>query len=625
MKSSRTYYLGLLLLLFPLLSSAQVDETELKNKIYEARNDNDARLLKLWTEEYRENCKRQRISCSHKELVDLFEIEFMKTTDVKKSKSFIKICEQFLDNFPNSTYRPYVLNKIQVLSGNKSKGLKAKLCDEILSLETEEQLEEAYEASQKAISKSCAKKIERKLVPLKLSYELDSRTANFCLCKAKFKGLEGKFPVITTLNNYSQEAQADYFYKDSIFHFIIPDASKKSFQVEVSDTKWKKDTIVMECLAQQYISENEIYDDYIDISRIVEGFPLTLDVSSGEGSILSRKILETKPNLSLGVLKLLNLHDSLNIVIVDNNQVTLHNETIYRNKTFFEKIPSWFLGILLLPLMYWFINLFKEKKRAKVVVKASSETTSTPVIPVQNDHKKVVLPETTIAPVPIIKEEPKSITVGEEERSKIKIKKSKSEKSINFKDFGSLSDYKSISLKRVWEDTMINKVHLSQRFIDQLEDYLVYSTDGIPLDTIPEKGGFVLGYVSQNEDGTYNLTIEDLLSASAEESGRYQFGYSIESWTRLESHLEEANDKHLNLIGWFHTHPGHGIFLSRPDINISENFFNLPHQIAVELDNYQRDENPRFDFGIFSLKRSGKVNNKVDLLTDWFKLEDYLS
>lgn len=615
----------MLLFLLPLLSFSQVDETELKNKIFDARNDNDLRLLNLWTAEYRENCKRQRISCAHKELVDLFEIEFMKTTDAKKSKGYVKICQEFLDNFPNSTYTPYVLNKIQVLSENKAKGLKAKLCDEILSLETEEQLNEAYDSSKKSLNKSCIKKIKRKLVPLKLSYETDSRSANFCLCKAKFKGLEGKFPVITPLNNYSQEAEADYFYKDSIFHFIIPNATKKTFQVEVPDTKWKKDTIVMECLAQQYISENEIHDDFIDMSRIVEGYPIQFDVMNGDESVLSRKILEAKPELSIGILDLLNVHDSLKLVMIDNNEVTLHSSTLYRSKTFFEKIPSWLFGILLLPIMYSFINLFKEKKRAKVIVKASSESKPTTASnSIKKRKEKIILQEPVVAEKSSSKEEPKSINVGKEEKAKIKIKKAKSEKSINFKNLEELTDHKLISLNRVWEDTMINKVLISQKFISQLEDYLVYSTDGIPLNTIPEKGGFVLGYVSQNQNGTYNLAIEDLLSASAEESGRYQFGYSIESWTTLESYLEDANDKYLNLIGWFHTHPGHGIFLSRPDINISENFFNLPHQIAVELDNYQRDENPRFDFGIFSLKRSGKVNNKADLLTDWFKLEDYL-
>jgi len=614
LKSCWAYYLGLLLLL-PSISFSQVDETELKNKIIDARNDNDQRSLDLWIAEYRENCKSQRISCVHKELVDLFEIETLKTTDLKKSKKFILTCEEFLDNFPTSTYTPYVRNKIQVLSESKGKGPKSKLCDEILTIDTRFGLEEALESSENELDENCKERIERKLKPLKLSYELDSRSANFCLCIAKFDGLEGKFPKIIALNNHSAEERIDYFYRDSVFHFIIPDASKKSFQVEVPDTKWKNSTIVMECPAQQYITENEIYDDYIDLSKVVEGYPLTMDISTGSDSILARKILQPKNEVSVGITGFLKVYDSLKLVIVDKNMVTLHSSTLHRDKTIFEKMPAWLIGIVVLPLLFLFFNLFKRKKRAKVFVSASS-----------NEPKEVTkkLTKETIVLQEIKSNTPKPEDVGNAEKSKIKIQKSNSEKSISYKKIEDLSGYQTISLKRVWENTMIHKVHLSERFVDQLEDYLVYTSDGIPLETIPEKGGFVLGYISKNSDGTFDLGIEDLLSASAEESGRYQFGYSIESWTNLETHIEEANDKYLYLIGWFHTHPGHGIFLSRPDINISENFFNLPYQIAVELDNYQREENPRFDFGIFSLKKDGKVNNKADLLTDWFELEDYL-
>jgi hypothetical protein len=46
-------------------------------------------------------------------------------------------------------------------------------------------------------------------------------------------------------------------------------------------------------------------------------------------------------------------------------------------------------------------------------------------------------------------------------------------------------------------------------------------------------------------------------------------------------------DKHypdLRIVGWYHTHPGHGIFLSDMDIFLHESFFGLPWQMALVYD-----------------------------------------
>ncbi len=46
----------------------------------------------------------------------------------------------------------------------------------------------------------------------------------------------------------------------------------------------------------------------------------------------------------------------------------------------------------------------------------------------------------------------------------------------------------------------------------------------------------------------------------------------------------------LRIVGWYHTHPGHGIFLSEMDIFLHESFFGLPWQTAFVYDPRSGDE-----------------------------------
>ena len=63
------------------------------------------------------------------------------------------------------------------------------------------------------------------------------------------------------------------------------------------------------------------------------------------------------------------------------------------------------------------------------------------------------------------------------------------------------------------------------------------------------------------------------------------------------------------MIGWYHTHPGFGIFLSGMDLFICDNFFNLPWQVAFVYDPLGGDE------GNF-VWRSGKPTREPVLLED---------
>jgi hypothetical protein len=61
------------------------------------------------------------------------------------------------------------------------------------------------------------------------------------------------------------------------------------------------------------------------------------------------------------------------------------------------------------------------------------------------------------------------------------------------------------------------------------------------------------------------------------------------------------------IVGWYHTHPGFGIFLSEMDVFICEHFFNLPWQTAFVFDPHSGEE------GNF-IWRSGKPDKDAMLI-----------
>ncbi|MDR2438595.1 MAG: Mov34/MPN/PAD-1 family protein [Planctomycetaceae bacterium] len=88
---------------------------------------------------------------------------------------------------------------------------------------------------------------------------------------------------------------------------------------------------------------------------------------------------------------------------------------------------------------------------------------------------------------------------------------------------------------------------------------------------------------------------EPFLLIKASIIGKYTDGnvasvtFTAETW----NHVWQEQEKHYpetNIIGWYHTHPGFGIFLSRMDLFICEHTFNAPHQVAYVYDPQSEDE-----------------------------------
>ena len=101
-------------------------------------------------------------------------------------------------------------------------------------------------------------------------------------------------------------------------------------------------------------------------------------------------------------------------------------------------------------------------------------------------------------------------------------------------------------------------------------------------DTSVELCGVLAGFLCKDGLGPY-LLVEKAIAGSATRRTGSQVTFTHETWERIHKQME-SEPPGLRIIGWYHTHPGFGIFLSDMDQFIQDNFFNVPHNIAFVYD-----------------------------------------
>lgn len=75
---------------------------------------------------------------------------------------------------------------------------------------------------------------------------------------------------------------------------------------------------------------------------------------------------------------------------------------------------------------------------------------------------------------------------------------------------------------------------------------------------------------------------------NAREAGAH-VTFTQETWQHIYT-VKDAQFPGTMVLGWYHSHPGFGIFLSDYDLFIHRNFFAAPHQIAWVFDPHSDDE-----------------------------------
>jgi len=101
-------------------------------------------------------------------------------------------------------------------------------------------------------------------------------------------------------------------------------------------------------------------------------------------------------------------------------------------------------------------------------------------------------------------------------------------------------------------------------------------------DTSQELGGVLIGNFNE-KDGVFYVNVEAAIEARYTDAARASVTFTHKTWDYINEVREEKYPE-CRVVGWFHTHPGFGIFLSGNDKFIHQNFFNLPWQVAYVVD-----------------------------------------
>ena len=97
-----------------------------------------------------------------------------------------------------------------------------------------------------------------------------------------------------------------------------------------------------------------------------------------------------------------------------------------------------------------------------------------------------------------------------------------------------------------------------------------------------ELGGVLLGHAYR--DGEQMLVeVIAALPARNDDHGPIHFTFTADAWSQIH-HERAAQYPDLEIVGWFHTHPGLGVFYSSDDVVVHTAAFTLPWHVGLVVD-----------------------------------------
>jgi len=137
------------------------------------------------------------------------------------------------------------------------------------------------------------------------------------------------------------------------------------------------------------------------------------------------------------------------------------------------------------------------------------------------------------------------------------------------------SDYPQNSELIGTDDTGL-KIFIAKENLFGIEEYLRSDTNN-------ELGGVLTGKVYKDKNGALFIVIKNNIIAESTNASLSRLTFTHETWELINSNLEK-NYPDQKILGWYHSHPGHSVFLSTYDVFIQDNFFNLPYMTAFVYD-----------------------------------------
>jgi proteasome lid subunit RPN8/RPN11 len=98
--------------------------------------------------------------------------------------------------------------------------------------------------------------------------------------------------------------------------------------------------------------------------------------------------------------------------------------------------------------------------------------------------------------------------------------------------------------------------------------------------------GFLLGEVFSHQGREYTV-VRDVATTDLEATS-VSVRFDPEGFESLFASLECTRFRYV-LVGWYHSHPGHGCFLSSTDIATQKGMFDRPYHTALVVDPMRRE------------------------------------
>ena len=183
------------------------------------------------------------------------------------------------------------------------------------------------------------------------------------------------------------------------------------------------------------------------------------------------------------------------------------------------------------------------------------------------------------------------------------------ENRLSLEELAGSTAYHPVALTRCWADTAVNRLFFKKQSIKDIgrmvHEKNPYTIGASKNKKLPEIGGFLLGNVYPDKKDTYQISIEHFVEITPDSNNNVTLKFGDKAWDEL--HNAQQEHKGMKVVGWFHTHPGHGLFLSQMDINEHFELFQERYQVALEIE----PTTQRLDTAFFTWKKSGERMNQL--------------
>lgn len=129
-------------------------------------------------------------------------------------------------------------------------------------------------------------------------------------------------------------------------------------------------------------------------------------------------------------------------------------------------------------------------------------------------------------------------------------------------------------------DNLPKPVYIHEQAMKRIEEHAASSPSC-------EVGGVLLGGIYQAK-GVHYVRIDEYLRAQNAAEKRSELTFTHETWSQLNAE-RERRFPNLRIVGWYHTHPRLGVFMSERDLFIHKNFFNEESLVAYVVDPVESD------------------------------------